>query len=105
MITPPRTLPEIYKDTWDRLAPLLESMGTLREPDAEALGRYILISVEYAHISSQTVQAISAGDADATKAWLGMQDRLSKQLAEYETRFGLTAKSRKDNGWILPKVE
>ena len=103
MIPYPVNLPESLKESWDRLAPVLEEMGTLREVDAEALARYLLLCNEYAHITAATVSAIKGNDVDTVKDWLTMQAKLSQQLAEYEDRFGLTAESRKKNGWIVPK--
>lgn len=82
---------------------MLEQMGTLREPDAGALGRLILLEWEYSATVPQVVAAITGGDLDAVERWTSVQDKLHRQIDKLAGQFGLTAESRKKNGWILPR--
>lgn len=103
MITAPANLPTQLRGQFEALAPVLEEMGSLRETDSQLLARYLLLDWEYTATVPQVVQSIQGGDLTQTERWAGVQDKLHRQLNDLAAQLGLTAESRKKNGWILPR--
>ena len=103
MIPAPATLPTQLRGQFEELAPKLEEMGTLRETDAQMLARYLLLDWEYTATVPQVVQSIQEGDLTQAERWSSVQDKLHRQLNDLAAQLGLTAESRKKNGWILPR--
>lgn len=99
----PDFLPEQLKGRYQSLAPVLAEMCTLRSVDADALGRYLLLSWEYSATIQQVVNAIQNGDAAESERWIAIQDRLHGQIMQLAEQFGLTPESRQKRGLILPK--
>ena len=47
-------------------------------------------------------KAISAADGEDAAKWIGVQDKLLKQILTLGETLGLTAEKRKAMGWTLP---
>ena len=56
----------------------------------------------YLQASNQLQRAMSAADGENAAKWIGVQDKLLKQILTLGETLGLTAEKRKAMGWTLP---
>lgn len=87
---------------WAELAPVFWRMGTLSELEAPILARYIVAENNYLQASNQLQKAMSSADGEDAAKWIGVQDKLLKQILTLGETLGLTAEKRKAMGWTLP---
>ena len=98
----PKYLTAELKERFDGLATDCEAMGTLSRLDADLLAKYVLAENEYLIVSKRLQIALAAGDYQSADRWVGLQDKLTKQCLVLGGELGLTPKSRKERGLIVP---
>lgn len=89
-------------ERWDELAPIFTRMGTLSYLETSILAKYIVAENNYLQASNQLQRAMSAADGEDAAKWIGVQDKLLKQILTLGETLGLTAEKRKAMGWTLP---
>lgn len=88
---------------WAELAPVFTKMGTLSDLEAGTLARYIVAENNYLQASNLLQTALRNADGEDAAKWVGVQDKLLKQILTLGEALGLTAEKRKAMGWTLPK--
>lgn len=83
---------------WDELAPELWKLGTLDALNVDVAGKYILAENEYLKVSALVQEAISNGDGDEAAKWIGVQDKLTKQILTLGAELGITPSARRAQG-------
>lgn len=83
---------------WEELAPELVKMGTLDSLNADLLAKYILAENEYLKVSALVQEAISNGAGDDATKWIGVQDKLTKQILTLGAELGITPSARRARG-------
>lgn len=99
----PSYLAGALRDRWDELAPVFARMGTLSYLETSILAKYIVAENNYLQASNQLQKAMGAADGEDAAKWVGVQDKLLKQILTLGEALGLTAEKRKAMGWTLPK--
>ncbi len=87
---------------WDELAPIFTKMGTLSYLETSILAKYIVAENNYIQASSQLQTAMASANGEDAAKWIGVQDKLLKQILTLGETLGLTAEKRKAMGWTLP---
>lgn len=98
----PSYLAGALRERWDELAPIFTRMGTLSYLEISILAKYIVAENNYLQASNQLQRAMSAADGEDAAKWIGVQDKLLKQILTLGETLGLTAEKRKAMGWTLP---
>ncbi len=83
---------------WEELAPELQRLGTLDALNVDICGKYILAENEYLKVSALVQEAITGGDGDAATKWIGVQDKLTKQILALGGELGITPTARRARG-------
>lgn len=83
---------------WNQLAPELQRLGTLDALSVDLLGKYILAENEYLRVSALVQEAIAKGDGDDAGKWIGVQDKLTKQILALGSELGITPRARRARG-------
>ena len=83
---------------WDELAPELQRLGTLDALSIDLAGKYILAENEYLRVSALVQKAIERGDGDEAAKWIGVQDKLTKQILTLGAELGITPSARRARG-------
>ena len=94
----PSYLSGSLQERFNALAPVLTTMGTLDELNADLLAKYVLAENDWLRVSSHLQNAIKRGDGDDAAKWLLAQDRLTKQILSLGDELGLTPKARRARG-------
>lgn len=81
-----------------QLAPELWKLGTLDALNVDVAGKYILAENEYLKVSALVQEAISNGDGDEAAKWIGVQDKLTKQILALGAELGITPSARRARG-------
>lgn len=98
----PSYLAGSLRERWDELAPIFTRMGTLSYLETSILAKYIVAENNYLQASNQLQRAMSSADGEDAAKWIGVQDKLLKQILTLGETLGLTAEKRKAMGWTLP---
>lgn len=61
-------------------------------------GKYILAENEYLRVSALVQDAIANGDGDDATKWIGVQDKLTKQILALGSELGITPTARRARG-------
>lgn len=83
---------------WEELAPELQKLGTLDALNVDICGKYILAENEYLKVSALVQEAIGRGDGDEAGKWIGVQDKLTKQILALGSELGITPTARRARG-------
>lgn len=83
---------------WEALVPELQKLGTLDVLNADLAGKYILAENEYLRVSALVQKAIERGDGDDATKWIGVQDKLTKQILQLGSELGITPTARRARG-------
>ena len=83
---------------WNQLAPELQRLGTLDALNVDLCGKYILAENEYLRVSALVQDAIAKGDGDDATKWIGVQDKLTKQILVLGSELGITPTARRARG-------
>ena len=83
---------------WEELAPELQRLGTLDALNVDICGKYILAENEYLKVSALVQEAIGRGDGDEATKWIGVQDKLTKQILALGSELGITPTARRARG-------
>lgn len=83
---------------WEELAPELQKLGTLDALNVDICGKYILAENEYLKVSALVQESINGGDGDAAGKWIGVQDKLTKQILQLGSELGITPTARRARG-------
>ena len=83
---------------WEELAPELQKLGTLDALNVDICGKYILAENEYLKVSALVQEAIGRGDGDEATKWIGVQDKLTKQILALGSELGITPTARRARG-------
>lgn len=83
---------------WEELAPELQRLGTLDALNADICGKYILAENEYLRVSALVQESIARGDGDEATKWIGVQDKLTKQILALGSELGITPTARRARG-------
>lgn len=83
---------------WEELAPELQRLGTLDALNTDIAGKYILAENEYLKVSALVQEAIGRGDGDEATKWIGVQDKLTKQILVLGSELGITPTARRARG-------
>ena len=70
--------------------------------ETSILAKYIVAENNYLQASNQLQRAMSAADGEDAAKWIGVQDKLLKQILTLGETLGLTAEKRKAMGWTFP---
>lgn len=81
-----------------QLAPELVKLGTLDALNVDIVGKYILAENEYLKVSALVQESISTGDGDGATKWIGVQDKLTKQILTLGAELGITPSARRARG-------
>lgn len=81
-----------------QLAPWLVRLGTLDSLNVDICGKYILAENEYLKVSALVQQAIANGNGDEAAKWIGVQDKLTKQILILGAELGITPSARRARG-------
>lgn len=81
-----------------QLAPELVRLGTLDALNVDICGKYILAENEYLRVSALVQKAIERGDGDEAAKWIGVQDKLTKQILTLGAELGITPSARRARG-------
>lgn len=81
-----------------QLAPELVRLGTLDALNVDICGKYILAENEYLKASALVQEAIGHGDGDEAAKWIGVQDKLTKQILTLGAELGITPSARRARG-------
>lgn len=98
----PAWLAGSLRERWAELAPVFWRMGTLSELEVNTLARYILAENNYLMASNRLQAALGNGDGEDAAKWIGVQEKLIKQILTLGEVLGLSAEKRKAMGWTLP---
>lgn len=83
---------------WEELAPELQRLGTLDALNTDIAGKYILAENEYLRVSALVQESIARGDGDEATKWIGVQDKLTKQILQLGSELGITPTARRTRG-------
>lgn len=83
---------------WEELAPELQRLGTLDALNTDIAGKYILAENEYLRVSALVQESIARGDGDEATKWIGVQDKLTKQILQLGSELGITPTARRARG-------
>lgn len=81
-----------------QLAPELVKLGTLDALNVDIAGKYILAENEYLKVSALVQESISTGDGDDATKWIGVQDKLTKQILTLGAELGINPSARRARG-------
>jgi len=81
-----------------QLAPELVRLGTLDALNVDIAGKYILAENEYLRVSALVQESIARGDGDEAAKWIGVQDKLTKQILTLGAELGITPSARRARG-------
>lgn len=81
-----------------QLAPELVRLGTLDALNVDIAGKYILAENEYLKVSALVQEAIANGAGDDATKWIGVQDKLTKQILTLGAELGITPSARRARG-------
>ena len=83
---------------YEQLAPELVKLGTLDALNVDIAGKYILAENEYLKVSALVQESITRGDGDDATKWIGVQDKLTKQILTLGAELGITPSARRARG-------
>ena len=83
---------------WEELAPELQKLGTLDALNTDIAGKYILAENEYLRVSALVQESIARSDGDEATKWIGVQDKLTKQILQLGSELGITPTARRARG-------
>ena len=66
--------------------------------NVDIAGKYILAENEYLKVSALVQESINGGDGDAAGKWIGVQDKLTKQILQLGSELGITPTARRARG-------
>ncbi len=81
-----------------QLAPELVKLGTLDALNVDIAGKYILAENEYLKVSALVQDSIANGAGDDATKWIGVQDKLTKQILTLGAELGITPSARRARG-------
>ena len=82
----------------EELAPERQKLGTLDALNVDFCGKYIFAENEYLRVSALVQEAIAKGDGDDATKWIGVQDKLTKQILALGSELGITPTARRARG-------
>ena len=94
----PSYLAGALRERWDELAPIFTRMGTLSYLETSILAKYIVAENNYLQASNQLQRAMSSADGEDAAKWIGVQDKLTKQILTLGAELGITPSARRARG-------